>query len=63
MPREKAGFRDTIEDVHRQGYGDLLSYQDVMKLTKLSRNTVKKHFKFNSMGKLAVADYARQICI
>ena len=41
MPREKEGYRDTIEDLRARGYPSTLSVDKVMEITGKSRNTVK----------------------
>lgn len=63
MPREKEGYRDTIEDLRSRGYPSVLSVDTVMEITGKSRNTVKKHFKFNNMHQITLADFARQACV
>lgn len=61
--REKEGYRDTIEELRARGYPSILSVDKVMEITGKSRNTVKKHFKFNSMHQITLADFARQACV
>ena len=64
MPREKEGYRDTIEDLRMRGYPSTLTVDEVMEITGIkSRNTVKKHFKFNKMHQITLADFARQVCV
>ena len=65
MSREKAGYRDTIADLNRvfpvQG---TLSKSDVAAYLGVNRSTVSRRgIEFNSMGRVAKADLARQICI
>lgn len=63
MPREKEGYRDTIEELRARGYPSTLSIGEVMEITGKSRNTVKKHFNFNKMHQITLADFARQACV
>ena len=65
MGREKAGYRDTIADLNRvfpvQG---ALSKSEVARYLGVDRSTVtRRGIRFNSMGQIAKADLARQICL
>ena len=62
MAREKSGFRDNLELLNiRYPDHDMLSMDEVMKVTGFSRNTVKKHlgelFVNKRMSKAALARY------
>ena len=62
MPREKEGFRDTIEDLRLRGYPPVLTSAHIMEIMGYkSESSVRNHFRLNR-GKIAVADFARQIC-
>jgi SOS-response transcriptional repressor LexA len=62
MPREKAGYRDTIEDLRERGYPPVLTSAHIMEIMGYkSSSSVRNHFKLIN-GKIAVADFARQIC-
>ena len=64
MPREKAGYRDTIALLNeRFPEKDVLKVVDVIAFTGMSRPTVKKHIRFNPAGKITKADLARQVCV
>lgn len=64
MPREKEGYRDTIEDLRARGYPPTLTITEVMEITRIKqRATVRQHFKFNEMHQITLADFARQVCV
>lgn len=52
MPREKAGYRDTIEDLNRM-------FPDV---GMLSRKQVAQYMGVQGLPRITKADFARQIC-
>ena len=61
MPREKESFRELLEQKKEKTGKEMLKPKDVVEFTGLSRNTVKRHIKFNSFGFIAAADLARQL--
>lgn len=66
MSREKAGYRDTIEELNRlfpeQG---MLSRGDVARFLGVSVKTVgRRGILFNAAtGRISKADLARQVCV
>lgn len=64
MPREKAGYRDQMERLNELFPDrELLTCKDLMEYTGLSRNTVKKHFRFPVGGQyIAKTELARMVC-
>ena len=65
MPMEKEGYRDTIMLLNeRFPDKDMLTVLEVMEFCGISRNTAKKHIRFNATtGKVTKADLARQVCV
>jgi hypothetical protein len=65
MAREKEGFRDNMERLNEK-YPDheLLTVAEVMEFCGVSRNTVKRWFKFNPVTKrISKADLARAVSV
>ena len=64
MPREKEGYRDTIEELNRLfPEKGMLTRADVCRFTGRCESTVRKRFRFNRDGLLTKADLARQVCL
>ena len=62
MPREKAGYRDTIEDLRERGYPPMLHVSHIKEIMGYkSEASVRNNFTLIN-GKISVADFARQIC-
>jgi hypothetical protein len=63
MAREHPEYRLNLELLNNRfpAY-DMLNYKDVMEVTGMSINTVKKHFRFNSANKLSKVSLARWMC-
>lgn len=65
MAREKDGYRDNLERLNEMFPDrELLTIADVMDFCGVSRNTVKKWFKFNPTTKrISKADLARAVSL
>lgn len=63
MPREKQGYRDTIEDLNRV-FPDvgMLSRKQVAQYMGVHMNTVYNRINFKGMPRITKSDFARQIC-
>ena len=66
MSREKAGFRDVIEQLNEM-YPDtgMLDKNEVARFLGVDRKTVRRRgIRFNELtGKVTKADLARQVCL
>ena len=61
---EKAGYRDTLEEVIRAvPERECLKKKDVCRITGWDYRTVMRRIRFNQFGEVTRADLARQICI
>lgn len=62
MPREKEDYRNTIEQLNRQvPERELLTQEEVQRITGWSRNTVKKYVPMVN-GRINKATLARVLC-
>ena len=64
MPREKSGYRANLELLNKRFPDkEALNATEVAAFLGRSRQTVKKHIPFNSMGLITKADLARVVCV